>query len=82
MKFQTKTAVLLTHAPQKNQINVGKTNTDFDAYAEESGGVIATTGATFTELRQNMLDAYNAHDEYHQLQLMTADDLAVEFALS
>ena len=64
---------------KKIKFNVGKTSTGFDAYAEENGGVIATTGATFTELKQNILDAYNAHAEYHKLKPVTAGDLVLEF---
>ena len=64
---------------RKIKFNVGKTNTGFDAYAEEAGGVIATTGKTFSELKTNLVDAYNAHAEYHKLKPVTADDVVMEF---
>ena len=67
---------------KKVKFNVGKTNTGFDAYAEEAKGVIATTATTLAELKQNILDAYNAHAEYHKLKLITADDFMLEFELS
>jgi len=66
---------------KKIKFNIGKTNTGFDAYAEEADGVIATTGNAFAELKQNILDAYNAHAAYHKLNPITFDDIVLEYDL-
>jgi len=67
---------------KKIKFNVGQTNTGFDAYAEQPGGVIATTSTTFLELKTNMVDAYNTYAEYHKLKPVTEENLLLEFDLA
>jgi len=63
----------------KIKFNVGKTTDGFDAYARDNKGSILTTGDTLTELKANVLDAYNLHADYHGLSKATADDIEYEF---
>jgi transcriptional regulator with XRE-family HTH domain len=45
------------------KFNVEKTSTGYSAYREEKNGMILTTGSNLEELRKNILEAYNLHQE-------------------
>jgi len=63
----------------KIKFNVGKTNTGFDAYAEQPGGIIAATAATFPELKTNIVDAYNGFADHFNIKNITIEDVELEF---
>lgn len=56
---------------------VEKTNTGYSAYAEDYNA--ATTGDTYEELKQNMLDSLNTLLEHEGKKSANADDITVKF---
>jgi len=62
---------------------VEKTDTGFSAFAEDFDKIpAATTGETMTELRENILDAYNSVAELHNLPLLNnLEDITIQLDL-
>jgi uncharacterised protein family (UPF0150) len=63
----------------KTTFIVEKTNTGYSAYAENQN--VATVGDTYTELKENMLEALNILLEEEGKPLATAKDLDIKFDL-
>jgi len=61
------------------KFNVEKTSTGYSAYREEKDGIIATTGDNLTELRKNILEAYNLYLSANNKANLTADHIALQF---
>lgn len=63
---------------EKIEFTVEKTGTGYSAYANpRDGGIIATTGGTIAELKNNMLDAANTFLDYEKRPLATENDLFI-----
>ena len=61
---------------------VGKTRTGFDAYREEAGNnLIATTGSNITELKENILEAYNLYLSDREVPAISIDQITFQFDL-
>jgi len=61
---------------------VGKTRTGFDAYREEAGNnLIATTGSNITELKENILEAYNLYLSDSEVPAISIDQITFQFDL-
>jgi predicted RNase H-like HicB family nuclease len=61
------------------EMNVGKTNTGYSAYAVDFG--VATVGETFAELKVNMLEAINMYMEEVGKPAVTLENLKLTFDL-
>jgi hypothetical protein len=62
------------------QFIVGKTQTGFDAYREETGNnLIATTGADMAELKANIMEAYNLYLSDKNVPPITPDRITLQF---
>ena len=59
---------------------VEKTNTGYSAYAENAN--VATVGDTYTELKENMLEALNMLLEEEQKPLAKENDIEIKFDLA
>ena len=58
---------------------VEKTSTGFSAFAQDFETYpVGTTGGTFTELKKNLVDALNLHNEYKNLKTVTAEDISIQ----
>jgi len=58
---------------------VEKTSTGFSAYAEDfEKHPVATTGTTITELKENILEAFNLLQEHNSKKAITADDIVIK----
>jgi transcriptional regulator with XRE-family HTH domain len=68
----------------KNHIfNVGKTATGFDAYYQEKDKIlVVTTGTNITELKRNIIEAYNLHAEVNGKASITVDDITLKYDIS
>lgn len=61
----------------KIEFLVEKTSDGFSAYALDNSLAIATSGDTFPELKENIVDAYNSYAEIKGLDEVTIDDIAI-----
>ena len=58
---------------------VEKTSTGFSAFAQDFETYpVGTTGGTFTEVKKNIVDALNLHNEYKNLKTVTEDDVSIQ----
>jgi predicted RNase H-like HicB family nuclease len=64
------------------KFNVEKTSTGYSAYREEKNGIIATTGDNLTELRNNIVEAYNLYLEGNKKEPVVVDQIALQFDLA
>ena len=63
----------------KITFNVEKTTTGFSASAQDFEAFpVGTTGGTFTELKENIVDALNLHNEHQGLKAVTEDDVLIQ----
>jgi transcriptional regulator with XRE-family HTH domain len=61
---------------------VEKTATGFSAYAEDFDNFsVGTTGKNLSELKANILEAINLHQEYHNASLYTPDLITLKYDL-
>lgn len=60
---------------------VEKTGTGFSAFAEDNGIPASTSGDNMSELRINMVDAYNSVAELKGLPEVTIDDICIQLDL-
>jgi hypothetical protein len=59
---------------------IGKTQTGFDAYREEPGNnLIATTGANISELKTNIVEAYNLYLQEKTDPPIVADQITFKY---
>lgn len=63
---------------KKIKFIVEKTNTGYSAYHQNSTGIIATTGDTISELKDNIVEATNLHYDKKQI---TAENISLVFDL-
>jgi predicted RNase H-like HicB family nuclease len=68
-------------AMKKIVFTVEKTDTGYSAYCEDAEGFVATVGSTMAELKANMVEAYNLHQEETGNSPIREEDLAVKFDL-
>lgn len=62
---------------------VEKTITGFSAYAEDFDKyAVGTTGQTVTELKSNILEAINLHQDYHNGNLYQFNDIVLRYDLA
>jgi len=61
---------------------VEKTNTGFSAFAEDDKYPVATTGGTITELKSNILEAFNLLQDYNKKKTITLDDIVIKLDLA
>lgn len=62
---------------------VEKTSTGFSAYAEDFDKYpVGTTGQTVTELKSNILEAINLHQDHHKGRLIETRDIILKYDLS
>jgi len=61
----------------KIEFIVEKTDTGFSAYASDEALPIATSGDDVTELKNNIVDAYNSYAEIKNLDEITIDDVQI-----
>jgi predicted RNase H-like HicB family nuclease len=64
---------------KKINLTVEKTDTGFSAYAESFP--VATTGSTFTELKNNIVEALNLYNEEMELQEITEEQILINLDL-
>lgn len=58
---------------------VEKTGTGFSAYSEDFENIpVATSGDTITELRNNIVDAYNSYAELKKTKSLTIDEFLIQ----
>lgn len=58
---------------------VEKTTTGFSAFAEYFKAYpVGTTGKNFTELKMNIVDALNLHNEHKKLDTVTEKDITIQ----
>lgn len=58
---------------------VEKTETGFSAFAQNFETYpVGTTGKDFTELKSNIVDALNLHNEHHGLNPVTDNDVLIQ----
>ena len=74
------TFVVLKIINMKYIFIVEKTNTGYSAYAENAN--VATVGDTYTELKENMLEALNMFLEEEQKPLAKENDIEIKFDLA
>lgn len=61
----------------KIEFIVEKTNTGFSAYASDESLPIGTSGDDVTELKTNIVDAYNSYAEIKDIDQITIDDVLI-----
>jgi len=62
---------------------IEKTATGFSAYAEDfDKHSVGTTGRNVMELKSNILDAMNLHQDFHKGKQVDADDIILKYDLS
>lgn len=58
---------------------VEKTSTGFSAFAQDFENYpVGTTGKDFTELKNNIVEALNLHNEHHGLKEVMEEDLSIQ----
>ena len=58
---------------------VEKTSTGFSAFAQDFETYpVGTTGKDFTELKSNIVEALNLHNEHQGLKAVTEDDVTIQ----
>lgn len=62
----------------KIQFIVEKTNTGFSAFAEGNEIPVYTSGGSMSELKTNMLEAYNSFADLKGLEEITNDDIVIK----
>ena len=62
---------------KKIEFIVEKTNDGFSAYAVDDKIAVATSGDNFTELKANILDAYNSYAEFKELKQASSNDISI-----
>jgi len=62
----------------KIEFIVEKTKDGFSAYASDEDLPIGTSGDDVTELKENILDAYNSYAEIKDLKEITIDDIVIK----
>jgi len=66
---------------KKVKFIVEKTDTGYSAYHENIHGIIATTGDSISELKVNMLEAYNLQSEHYNKKPVKEDVIGIAFDL-
>ena len=66
---------------KKVKFIVEKTNTGYSAYHENSNGVVATTGDSISELKFNILEAYNLQSDYYHKKPVSDNNIILAFDL-
>jgi hypothetical protein len=66
---------------KKVKFIVEKTDTGYSAYHENSNGIVATTGENISELKANILEAYNLQLDYYHKKPVLADNFILAFDL-
>ena len=56
---------------------VEKTDTGFSAYAKDEEINVGTTGKNISELKSNILEAFNLLNEYQGKKLITAENISI-----
>lgn len=62
----------------KIEFIVEKTNTGFSAFASNESIPVGTSGDDFTELQNNIVDAYNSYAQIKGFKEITIDDVEVK----
>ena len=57
---------------------VERTSTGFSAYAKNDSINVGTTGATITELKTNILEAFNLLNEHQGRKQVKSDEIVIE----
>jgi hypothetical protein len=75
--------VILKLATKMDKIifTVEKTKDGFSAFAENEDLPIATSGDTMTELKANIVDAYNSYAEIKGLEEITINEVVIQLDL-
>lgn len=66
---------------KKVKFIVEKTDTGYSAYHENSNGIVATTGGNISELKTNILEAYNLQLDYYHKKPVSDDHFILAFDL-
>jgi transcriptional regulator with XRE-family HTH domain len=64
------------------KFTIEKTSTGYSAYREERNGAISTTGDNLTDLRNNILEAYNLYLDENKKPSIAIDQIALQFDLA
>jgi len=67
---------------KKYEFIVEKTNTGFSAYAKDDNINVGTTGKTMTELKSNILEAFNLLNEHQNKKPITAENIFIQLDLN
>ena len=66
----------------KIKVVIEKTGDGFSAYAEKVSLPVGTIGDSIEEIRENMIEALNLHQKYHNRAMVKEADLDFQFDLS
>ena len=67
---------------RKITFTVDKTNTGFDAYYTNKGKiVIVTVGDNISDLKDNILEAYDLYADYENKKVIRLNDIALMYDL-
>jgi hypothetical protein len=67
---------------KKYEFIVEKTGTGFSAYAKDDDINVGTTGKTMTELKSNILEAFNLLNEHQNKKPITAENIFIQLDLN
>ena len=67
---------------KKYEFIVEKTNTGFSAYAKDDDVNVGTTGKNMTELKKNIVEAFNLLNEHQNKKPVSAANIAIQLDLS
>ena len=67
---------------KKYEFIVEKTDTGFSAYAKDDDINVGTTGKTMTELKGNILEAFNLLNEHQNKKPITAENIFIQLDLN
>jgi len=59
-----------------------KTDTGFSAYAKDDHVNVGTTGKNMTELKNNIVDAFNLLNDYQGKKQVSADNISIQLDLN
>jgi len=67
---------------KKYEFIVEKTDTGFSAYAKDDDINVGTTGKTMTEVKNNILEAFNLLNEHQDKKPITAENIFIQLDLN
>ncbi len=67
---------------KKYEFIVEKTDTGFSAYAKDDDINVGTTGKTMTEIKNNILEAFNLLNEHQNKKPFTSENIFIQLDLN